>query len=77
MSSAHWNISADLLAWVRAESKRLGRSTSQVVSSILAAARAQEQLIAAPSVSDYLMFEVQATVCGIGVTLYLSVTDFY
>lgn len=54
MPSAHWNIDADLLAWVRAESKRLGRSTSQVVAGILAAARAQEQLIAAPSVAAWL-----------------------
>jgi hypothetical protein len=54
MPSAHWNIDAAILAWVRAESKRLGRSTSQVVSSILMAAKAQEELIAAPSVAAWL-----------------------
>lgn len=54
MPSAHWNIDADLLAWVRAESARQGRSTSQVVQGILFAARASEELISAPSVATWL-----------------------
>lgn len=54
MASAHWNLPPDLLTWVRAESQRLGRSTSEVVASILYAARAGEQAIAAPSVAAWL-----------------------
>lgn len=54
MASAHWSIPPDLLTWVRAESKRLGRSTSEVVTRILYESKIQEQTIVAPSVAAWL-----------------------
>lgn len=54
MPGAHWNIPNELLAWVRSESARLGRSASQVVTGILLAAKSSEETIAAPSVAAWL-----------------------
>lgn len=54
MPSAHWSIDPDLLTWVRAESKRRGWSTSQVVSAILRQSQLGEQTISAHAVASWL-----------------------
>lgn len=54
MPSAHWSIDPDLLTWVRAESERQGRSTSQIVGRILRAAKLAESSLDGLAVAAFL-----------------------
>lgn len=54
MASVHWNLDPDLVTWVRAQSERLGRSTSQVVGRILRAAKLAESSLDGLTVAAFL-----------------------
>lgn len=54
MASVHWSIDPDLVTWVRAQSERLGRSTSQVVGRILRAAKLAESSLDGLTVAAFL-----------------------
>ena len=54
MTSVHWNLDPDLVTWVRAQSERLGRSTSQVVGRILRAAKLAESSLDGLTVAAFL-----------------------
>lgn len=54
MASVHWSIDPDLVTWIRAQSERLGRSTSQVVGRILRNAMLAESTLDGPNVATFL-----------------------